>query len=260
MSRAGEIKEKLQNSITAENILLTALRTPGVKISRSSFLRKELNTFLSEEDVNRAIRHNPAAVGIPREKMDDLAQKVINLETSKVTGASILASLPAAALPAAVVGAVTADIVTYFAHIMRVLQMLAYLYGFDEFKLDDEDTDPETMNNIMIFLGVMFGIRGSGPALSKLADATAKHVTKKLVKRRLRKNIVIPEMKKIVAKIGIKLTKQMIMDAVASAIPVAGSVASGVLMYALFKPRCMKLKRKLMTYPLCDPVYYKTGE
>ena len=168
-------------------------------------------------------------------------------------------------MPAAVAGAVTADIVAYFSHVLRVIQELAYLYGFEDFGLNEEDPDeqgidPDTMDQIMVFLGVMFGIRGSGPVLEKLAGFMAKHTAKKLVKQTLRKSAVIPGAEKIIAAIGIKLTKQMLADAVASAIPVAGSVASGLLMYALFKPRCMKLKRKLKACPLCDPGSYAAAD
>ena len=250
MNRADEITEKLKDSLTAENILLTAMKVPGVRIDRERFLRKELSLFFAEDTVDRAIALNPAEAGIPKEKINGIAQGVINREANQVTGFSVLASLPGAALPAAVAGAVTADIVAYFSHILRVIQELAYLYGFEDFGLNEEDPgeqgiDPDTMDQIMVFLGVMFGIRGSGPVLEKLAGYTAKHTAKKLVKHTLRKNAVIPGADKIIARIGIRLTKQMLADAVASAIPVAGSAASGLLMYALFKPRCMKLKRKL---------------
>jgi len=258
MSKADEIREKLKDSLTADNILLTAMKVPGVRIDRDRFLRKELSLFFAEDVVDRAIASNPAEAGIPKEKINGIAQGVINREANQVTGFSVLASLPGAALPAAVAGAVTAGIVAYFSHILRVIQELAYLYGFADFGLNGEDPDeqgidPDTMDQIMIFLGVMFGVRGSGPMLEKLAGFTAKHTAKKLVKHTLRKNAVIPGAEKIIAAIGIRLTKQMLADAVASAIPVAGSVASGLLMYALFKPRCMKLKRKLKACTLCDP-------
>ena len=261
MSKADEIREKLKDSLTAENILLTAMKVPGVRIGRDRFLRKELSLFFSEDTVDRAIAFNPAEAGIPKEKINGIAQGVINRESNQVTGFSVLASLPAAALPAAVAGAVTADIVAYFSHVLRVIQELAYLYGFEDFGLNEEDPDeqridPDTMDQIMVFLGVMFGIRGSGPVLEKLAGFTAKHTAKKLVKHTLKKRAVIPGAEKIIAGIGIRLTKQMLADAVASAIPVAGSVASGLLMYALFKPRCMKLKRKLKACPLCGPGSY----
>ena len=264
-SRSGEIREKLESSLTAENILLKAMKVPGVRIDRDRFLRKELSLFFTEDTVDRAIAFNPAAAGIPKEKINGIAQGLINREANQVTGFSVLASLPGAALPAAVAGAVTADIVAYFSHVLRVIQELAYLYGFEDFGLNEEDPDdrgidPDKMDQIMVFLGVMFGIRGSGPVLEKLAGFMAKHTAKKLVKQTLKKSVVIPGTEKIIAGIGMKLTKQMLADAVASAIPVAGSLASGLLMYTLFKPRCMKLKRKLKGYPLCDPGAYTAGD
>ena len=263
--RASEIREKLESSLTAENILLKAMKVPGVRIDRDRFLRKELSLFFPEDTVGRAIAFNPAAAGIPKEKISGIAQGLINREANQVTGFSVLASLPGSALPAAVAGAVTADIVAYFSHVLRVIQELAYLYGFEDFGLNEEDPDeqgidPDKMDQIMVFLGVMFGIRGSGPVLEKLAGFMAKHTAKKLVKHTLKKSVVIPGTEKIIAGIGIKLTKQMLADAVASAIPVAGSVVSGLLMYTLFKPRCMKLKRKLKDCPLCDPGSYTAGD
>ena len=256
MSRVSEIKDKLKNSLTAENVLLMAMKTPGVKINRKNFLRKELIKYYSEDVVDVAVKYNPAKAGIPKDKINRIAQSCINYETNKVTGISVLASLPSSAVPAAVAGAVTADIVSYFAHILRVVQKLAYLYGFEEFELDENDIDSETMNFIMVFLGVMFGVQGAGTALGKLAEIMAKNVSKNLAKQALTKGAVFPIVRQIVAKIGIKLTKQMFADAVASVIPIAGSVASGILTYAMFKPCCMKLKRKLMTYELCDPGFY----
>lgn len=264
MNKADEIREKLKNSLSAEEILLKAMKVPGVRISRARFLRRELKLFFPEETVSRAIRYNPAAAGIPAEKISGIAQGLINREANEVTGLSVLASLPASALPAAVAGAVTADIVSYFAHILKMVQELAYLYGFGDFGLDGDEMDPETMDQVMVFLGVMFSVRGSGPALEemagKVAKRTVKRTAKKLVKRVLKKGAVLPEAGKLIAKIGIRLTNQMLADAVASAIPVAGSVASGLLMYALFKPCCMKLKRKLKTYPLCDPGFYAAAD
>ena len=256
MGKIKEITEKLKESLTAENVLLTAMKTPGVKINRSNFLHKELIKFFPEDIVQQAIKFNPAKAGIARDRINRIAQSVINYETNKVTGLSVLASLPSSAVPAAVVAAVTADITSYFAHILRVVQKLAYLYGFEAFELNENDIDSETMNFVMVFLGVMFGVQGAGTTLQKVADIMAKHVAKSLAKKALTKGTVFPIVRSIVAKIGIRLTKQMFADAVASVVPIAGSVASGALTYAMFKPCCMKLKKKLMTYQLCDPNFY----
>lgn len=182
-----------------------------------------------------------------------MTDPVINCEADEVAGISVLASLPVSALPAAVAAAVTADIVTYFAHILIVLQKLAYLYGFEDFGLKKDEIPPEAMDQIMVFLGVMFGIRGSGPVLEEAAGTVARKTAKHTAKRLVRRALKIPGPGKVIARIGIKLTNQIIADAVATALPVAGSIASGALMYALFKPRCLKLKQKLKTFQLCDP-------
>ena len=260
MNKENEILDRLKSSLSAEEILRKAMKVPGVRINRARFLRRELKLFFPEETVIRAIRYNPAAAGIPPEKIGGISRGVINREANEVAGLSVLASLPVSALPAAVAGAVAADIVAYFAHIVKAVQELAYLYGFEDFGLDGDEIAPEAMETIMVFLGVMFGIRGSGPVLEKMggraAKKTAKRTVRKLVKKELKKNAVIPGAEKIIAGISVKLTKQMLADAVASAVPVAGGVASGLLMVALFKPRCTKLKRKLKTSPLCDPGFY----
>lgn len=92
MSKVKEITEKLKNSLTAENVLLAAMKTPGVKINRDHFLHKELIKYFPEETVQQAIEFNPAKAGIARDRINKIAQSVINFETNKVTGISVLAS------------------------------------------------------------------------------------------------------------------------------------------------------------------------
>lgn len=253
----GEELQNPKNALNVEKILMLAMKTPGVKVQRSKFLRRELIKFYPEELVQQAIVYNPAKAGISREKINSIARNVINYETNKVTGISIVASLPSSAAPVVAVGSATADITSFFAHILRVVQKLAYLYGFEEFELDENDIDSETMNFILVFLGVMFGVQGAGTALNKLADVMATHVAKNLARKALMKGTIYPIVKQIVGKIGIKLTKQVFADTVASGIPIIGSVLSGGLTYAMFKPCCLKLKKKLMTYKLSDPEFYR---
>ena len=113
------------------------------------------------------------------------------------------------------------------------------------------------MNHILIFVGVMFGVQGASSVLRKFADVYAKHISKNLAQKALTKGVVYPIVKKIATKIGIHMTKQVYADAVASFIPVAGGALSGGLTYAMFKPGCMKLRKNLMSYNLCDPDFYK---
>lgn len=249
--------EKIKEEFRLENVLLTAIKTPGVKIRRDVFLRKELIKFCPEAVVKEAIRYNPAKAGISKKVINQISESVINYETTKVTAISVAASMPSSAAPAVAIGAATADISSYFAHILRVVQELAYLYGFEEFDLDEDSIDSETMNFLMIFLGVMFGVQGAASTLNKIANTLAEHVAKKLAQKALTKGMIYPIVKEIATKIGIRMTKQIFADTVASAIPLAGSAISGGLTFAMFRPCCTKLRKNLVSYNLCDPDYYR---
>lgn len=250
----ANIVQVIKNELTFENILKTAMRTPEVKIDRAKFLRRELIKYCPEEIIADAVSYNPAMAGISKEVINKISKQVINYETSKVTAISVAASLPGgvAAIPAA-----AADIASYFAFILRAVQKLAYLYGFEQFEFEDDDMDSETMQFVLIFIGVMFGVQGAASTLRKFADVFAKQVSKKLAQQALTKGTIYPIVKKVATNVGIRMTKQIFADTVASAVPVAGGVISGGITYAAFKPGCMKLRKNLMSYNLCDPDYYR---
>ena len=142
-------------------------------------------------------------------------------------------------------------------YILRTAQELAYLYGFGQFDFAEDNVDSETMNMLLVFLGVMFGVQGAASTLNKVANTIAAHVAKKLSQQALTKGTIYPIVKQVAAKIGIRMTKQIFADSVASAIPIMGNLLSGGLTYAMFRPCCMKLRRNLMGYNLCDPEYYR---
>jgi hypothetical protein len=250
----ADIVKAVKNELTLEKVLSTAMRTPGVKINRAKFLRKELIKYCDEDTIVAAIKLNPAKAGIGKDVINKVSKNVIDYETTKVTGISVVASLPGGA---AAVGAAAADITSYFAFILRTVQELAYLYGFEKFEFKEDDMDSETMNYVLLFVGVMFGVQGAASALQKFANTLAKHISKKLAQKALTKGNIFPIVKKVATKVGIRMTKQIFADSVASAFPVLGGALSGGLTYAMFKPGCMKLRKNLMSYNLCDPDYYK---
>ena len=254
----ADIVNRIKQELTLEKVLMAAMNTPGVKIKRDVFLKRELKKYCSEEVIKDAIQYNPAKAGISKKVINKISQTVINLETTKVTGISVAASLPTSSgAPLAAFGAASVDITSYFACILRVVQELAYLYGFDQFDYSEDNVDSETMNYTFVFLGVMFGVQGAASALRKLANVIAEQVARKLSQKALTKGAVYPIIKQIATKIGIRMTKQVFADTVASAVPVVGSLVSGGLTFAMFRPGCMKLRRNLMSYNLCDPEYYK---
>ena len=251
----ADLISTVKNELTFENVLLTAMRTPGVKINRAKFLKKELIRYYSEQIVDEAIRTNPARAGVSKETVNNISLQVINYETTKVTGLSVVASMPGGA---AAVGAAAVDITSYFTFILRAVQELAYLYGFEQFELNEDNLDSETMNTVLLFIGVMFGVQGASSTLQKFANTLARHVAKKLAQKALTKGTIYPIVKKVATNVGIRMTKQIFADSVASAIPIVGGFLSGGLTYAMFKPSCLKLRKDLMSYNLCDPEYYKT--
>lgn len=250
------IIEKVKEEIAFENVLATAMKAPGVKVNRVKFLRKELKKYCSDDVISSAINSNPAKAGIPRELIDKISKQIINYETTKVTGISMAASIPGGA---AAVGAAAADITSYFAFILRTVQELAYLYGFEQFDLNDDEVDAETMNTVLLFIGVMFGVQGAASTLQKFANVLAKQISKKLAQKALTKGTIYPIVKKVATSVGIRMTKQIFADTVASAVPILGGALSGGLTYAMFRPGCMKLRRNLRSYNLCNPEFYKSA-
>jgi hypothetical protein len=234
-------------------IIHHAFQVPGVKIDRAAFLRKELIKYYSGETVEEAIRYNPAKAGIPRSAVDTLAKNAINYETNKVTALSALASLPGGI---AAIGSVSADLVSYYAHILRIVQKLAYLYGFPEFQLSEDSIDEETLNYILVFIGIMFGVHGAFETAHMIAAKVADNIARKLPQKALNKSVINPILGKILSRIGSKASTQSFADLFASAVPVLGAAFSGGLTYATFKPRCYKLRNTLRKYRLCDPEFY----
>ena len=255
MAKAN-IVNKVKDEMSIENVLMLAIKTPGVKIKRDAFLRKELIKYCQSDVIEEAIRINPAKAGISKELINKIAKSVIDYETKKVSTLSVVASLPSSINMLAAFGSASADITSYFAHVIRVVQELAYLYGFPEFELNEDSIDAETMSLLMTFIGTMFQVQGASSMLKKLADSVAKQVSKKLARKALTKGIVYPIVKQIAKKVGIHMTKQVFADTVASAIPIVGSVASGGLTWVMFKPNCITLQKNLMSYNLCNPDFY----
>ncbi len=249
--------QAIKDKLSFEKVLATAMRTPGVKVNRANFLKKELLRYCSEDVIEEAVKTNPAKAGISKETVNEISLHVINYETLKVTSVSTLASLPGG-LTAVLTTA--ADITNYFVFVLRAVQKLAYLYGFDQFEFSENDLDSETMNYVLIFIGVMFGVQGSATVLKSFANNLAKHVSKKLAQKTLTKGTIYPFLKKVSLSVGVRMTKQIFANNIAKFIPVLGAVVSGGLTFSMFKPGCMKLRDQLMSYNLCDPDYYKTAD
>ena len=235
-------------------IIQQITRIPYVRIDRVEFLRKELIKYYPERIVNLAIAKNPAYAGIEQDKINGIAKQVINFETNKVSAISFAAGMPGGFAMAVTV---PADITQYFCSIIRVMQKLAYLYGFEEFEFNESEVSDDTLNQVMIFLGVMYGVQGANAGVKLIAQTVSQKIAKTLANKALTKGAIYPIVKKISLTVGFSMTKPLFATGVSRTVPVIGGVVTGGLTYATFKPLSYNLQKSFKKLKLSDPKFYK---
>lgn len=95
-------KESVINAIDAngngeidiEDIIIIGLRTPGIRVNRSDFLRKELMKKYPQNVIEDAVAYNPAHAQIPAKEVDKIADEVIQFERTCVAGISTALGCP----------------------------------------------------------------------------------------------------------------------------------------------------------------------
>jgi hypothetical protein len=248
-------KQETAAKINFEMILHTAMELPGIKINRENFLRKELSKYFDDDVVDNAVKTNPAQAGLSIKNLDKIAKACINYETAKVTALSAAAGIPGGF---AMFATVPADIAQLFGHIIRVLQKLVYLYGWQEmFQGDDKELDDETSNKLILFIGVMFGVNAANAAIFKIAQTAAIQAEKTLVQKALTQGTIYPVVRRIAKLIGVRMTKTIFAKGVGKIIPVIGAVASGGITFAFFRPMAKRLQKYLITLPMANVDFYK---
>lgn len=239
-------------------IIRRAAMLKGVAIDRGVFLRTELSKKCQEDVVQAAVATNPQVAGIPMDVVDELADAAISIETRKVAGLSVLAGIPGGLF---MIGTIPADIAQFFAHVLRIEQKLAYLYGWESFLNDEDEVDDETMTRLILFLGVMLQVGGASASLTRFATTTARAgVTRAIEKQALTKTIWYNPLKKILHVVGVKVTKTSFAETVAKGVPLIGGAVSGGLTYATFKPGAVSLKKYLRTLPQATGVVLSDEE
>ncbi len=173
-------------------------------IDRDEFLKESIGDYISEDMARIAIEENTKAAGIRRKLVDTIAGQIISSEVNKASGVSVAAGSTWATLPA--------DVVQYFGFVLRIVQKLAYLYGWKAFDLTIEDgklVSEESANELTRLIGIMFD-----------AKEEDKDIGAKMGKLTLAKGVVAP-------------------------VPVLGGVLSGGLTYATLRPYAERLKDTL---------------
>lgn len=245
--------------IDIEDIIILAFKTPGVHVSRANFLQKELYKNYPQEVIDKAIVTTPAQAGISSEEIDNIVDEVINYERNCVSGITFALGVPGGWAMAATI---PADIIQYYGYMFRVTQKMLYLYGFPEIDSDEEgiQLDTQTINQLILCLGVMNGVAGANNAIKGMAKALAVGVEKKLLKAALTKGTFYPLVKNIAKWFGIKMTKTIFASFFKKAIPVVGGIIGGGLTFFSFKLCCYRLKITLQDIMLSNPNHKSTFE
>ena len=258
-SLVKKMDETGDGKIDIEDIIILGLKVPGIKINRSEFLRKELLKKYPTEVIDNAIKYNPSQANIPLEEIDKIAEQVIKYERNCVSGISAALGMPGGLTMTATI---PADIAQYYGYMLRACQKLMYLYGFPEINVDEGKTgfDSETINSLIISLGVMYGAVGANNAIKAMAKALAVGVEKKLLNKALTKGTIFPIVKSVAKYFNVTLTKKVFAGFFNKSIPIVGGVIGGGITFLSFKPCCDNLKKTLQNTMLSNPKYKPTDE
>ena len=237
-----------QASVYAVFFLKKLVRLRGVRISREDFLRQELRKLhLSDAEIECAIASNPLSAGVSRKSLDKLANDAISFETKKSTALSFAAGIPGGF---AMLGTVPADLTQYYVHSLRIMQKLAYLYGWKEFLMDLDDVDDETIAQMGLFFGVMLGVAGAAESLRDFARViVAPAIEKRIARKALMKTTWYPVVTKSLKVIGVSVTKQSMAKTMSKILPLIGGVISGGMTFVALHTQATRLKQHLRQLP-----------
>lgn len=188
------------------------------------------------------INNGPIRVGITREEINNIANRLIIKRTSQSSIASFAAGIPGGLAMAATI---PADILQFFGMSLRLAQELSYLYGADDLWENGKIDDEKVKNQLILYCGVMFGVSGAVSGVRVLSTQVAKTVLKKIPQKALTKTFWYPMIKKICSFVGYTLTKKTLASGVSKAIPVIGGVISGTINFASMMPMARNLNDTL---------------
>ena len=238
---AGQQPEVEQRAL---DFLAKVVRVPGVRVNREEFLRQELRKLhLSDDVIARAIDLNPLHAGVSLTAIDRLAEEAISYETNKSAAISFVAGIPGGF---AMLGTIPADLMQYYAHALRIMQKLAYLYGWGELLPDGRDADDDTLGVLAVFFGVMLGVGGAAQSLTAFARVAAKTAYQNHATKRALMSITwYPVVKHSLRLIGINITKSTAAKGFSKIVPVIGGFVSSGLTFMALQSQSALLKEHL---------------
>ena len=232
----------------ALDFLAKVVRVPGVRVNRDEFLRQELRKLhMGDDAIQRAIDSSPLLAGVAMTQIDKLAEEAISYETNKSAAISFVAGIPGGF---AMLGTIPADLMQYYAHALRIMQKLAYLYGWGDLLPDGRDADDDTLGVLAVFFGVMLGVGGAAQSLTAFARVAAKTAYQNHATKRALMSITwYPVVKHSLRLIGINITKSTAAKGFSKIVPVIGGFVSSGLTFMALQSQSALLKEHLREIP-----------
>ena len=242
---AGQQSEAERRAL---EFLSKVVRVRGVRINRDEFLRQELSKLhMSDDAIASAIDSNPLLAGVALTEIDRIADEAISYETNKSAAISFVAGIPGGF---AMLGTIPADLMQYYAHALRIMQKLAYLYGWGELLPDSRDADDDTLGVLAVFFGVMLGVGGAAQSLTAFARVAAKTAYQNHATKRALMSITwYPVVKHSLRLIGINITKSTAAKGFSKIVPVIGGFVSSGLTFMALQSQSALLKEHLREIP-----------
>lgn len=245
-----DLIDEVKTLVTPEKVFTYALKVPLVKINRRDFLMKNFANGETSDTIQKILDRSPLHAGIDSSKLRKVAIECIKYEKFWVTTKSAATGL-GGGTPITIAGAVVADLGNNLAHEMRVIQKLAYIYGWPDIFDIDRDMDEATKNVILLFVGVMIGVKGASEMLLQVANHFGQNLGKEIAKSALTKTAWYPILKKVCEAVFIKISKKAVANAVEKGLPVLAVILSGAMTYSAFSKEATNLKEYLEQHPYC---------
>ena len=242
---AGQQSEAERRAL---EFLSKVVRVRGVRINRDEFLRQELSKLhMSDDAIASAIDSNPLLAGVALTEIDRIADEAISYETNKSAAISFVAGIPGGF---AMLGTIPADLMQYYVHALRIMQKLAYLYGWGELLPDGREADDDTLGVLAVFFGVMLGVGGAAQSLTAFARVAAKTAYQNHATKRALMSITwYPVVKHSLRLIGINITKSTAAKGFSKVVPVIGGFVSSGLTFMALQSQSVLLKDNLREIP-----------
>lgn len=224
-------------------IINGAMKVPGVRVDRESFLRKELKGKVPDYVVESAIADGTKTAGVPVELIEKLAKNAINSKALLTVTASFVSGLPGGLI--GLLGGSSVDVVQYYANFLNLAQKLMYLYGYSD--INELDSSQEEI--MVVVMGVASGVEVANAFLKRILTENAGKIAEGIIAKQASRSTLKIVSGRVMVSLGQKsatrIGEEQVVKIVGKAVPVVSGILSGAISAFTFKPMAKRLNKSL---------------